>query len=71
MDEVEAYRERIERRYGDRRKKSRRGKRDRRYKPPRFWTVGFVVQLVGMILMALTMMLLSGCQAIKKTLIGG
>lgn len=60
MDEFGTYRERLERRYKDRRKDVRRGQRSRskvNYKPPSFWTLTIIWQFVIMVLLGLWMAL--------------
>lgn len=74
MDELKKYKERIEKRYNNRRNKTRYkndGRRREDYHSPRFWTWDFIVMLGTLIFGGLAMLLLGGCAYIKKTILGG
>lgn len=69
MDEIERYRERIERRYHNRRKRERHiegGRRKIDYKSPPMFYWSDLWFLVPMTLGAIAMLFLSGCVAVKK-----
>lgn len=71
MDEMERYRTRLQRKW-DRRvtRRDTGGRRVSDYKPPRFWTWGFVIQFFTVLIGGLVMLFLAGCAAIKKSLGG-
>lgn len=73
MDELKKYKERIEKRYNNRRNKTRYkndGRRREDYHSPRFWTWGFVMQLFTLVIGGLVMLFAGGCAAVKKSLGG-
>lgn len=74
MDEMELYRAKIEKRYHDRRKVDRRdegGRRKEDYKSPPFFTLGFIVQFLTLIIGGFILLVVAGCVSIKKTITGG
>jgi hypothetical protein len=72
MDEMERYRTRLQRKWERRTtRRNNSGRRVSDYKPPRFWTWGFVVQFVTLIVYGLALLFLAGCAYIKRTIIGG
>lgn len=74
MDELEKYRAKINRRYHNRRTLNRHiegGRRTIDFKSPPFWTLGFIVQFLTVVLGGLILLFFAGCGYIKRTLIGG
>lgn len=73
MDEMDEYRDSIEKRYHDRRSANRYiegGRRKEDYKSPSVFCWGDLWLLIPLVLSGLCMLLLSGCTVIKKTLRG-
>lgn len=70
MDEMEKYREGIERRYRDRRSNRRGGRRKRDYKSPPMFYWSDLWLLLPLVLSGLCMLFLSGCTAVKRLLRG-
>lgn len=74
MTDMEKYRAKINRRYRDRRTPNRYiegGRRIEDFKSPPFWTVGFFVQFLSVVLGGLVLLLLAGCATVKRTFLGG
>lgn len=74
MDDMERYRAKIERRYRDRRTPNRYvegGRRVADFKSPSFFTVGFVVQFLTLILGGACLLFLTSCAYVKRIFLGG
>ena len=72
MNEMEKYRTRLQRKWD--RRTTRFGAGGRRridYKSPPFFTLGFVVQFLTVIIGGLVLLLVAGCAAVKRTFLGG
>ena len=73
MDEMDKYRERVERRYHNRRKRERYvegGRRKVDYKSPPMFYWSDLWLLIPMVLGAALVLFMSGCALIKKTFRG-
>lgn len=70
--ELKRYRTRLQRKW-DRRttRRDSDGRRKEDYKSPSFFTVGFIVQLLTLIIGGLVLLVVMGCRSIKKSLLGG
>lgn len=74
MGDMERYRAKIERRYRNRRTPNRYvegGRRVADFKSPPFWTLGFVVQFLTLIVGGAVLLFFTGCVYVKRTFLGG
>lgn len=70
--ERERYRMRLQHKW-DRRviKHDNGGRREKDYKSPPFFTLGFIIQLLTLIIGGFVFLVIVGCQSIKKAILGG